>query len=119
MQVIHWAQHALALDPIREHLHHAVMASQYSMGDRASAIRQYLRCEQVLNRELGVGPSPELSALYRRITERKDAGKAPSQGQTTGVGKATIPPQLAHHVDAAISSLSAVRDGLENLSLDL
>lgn len=119
VQVIHWAQQALVLDPIREHLHHAVMASRYSMGDRASAIRQYLHCKQVLDRELGVGPSPELTAFYRRITGGNDAGKPPSQGQTTGEGKASIPPQLAHHVDVAISSLSAVRDGLENLSLDV
>ena len=119
VQAIHWAQQALVLDPIREHLHHAVMACRYSMGDRASAIRQYMLCEEVLNRELGIAPSPELRAFCRRITREDDVDAAPGQGQKAGRGKARDPRRLAHEVDAAISSLSAVRDSLEKLSSDI
>lgn len=66
-QAIHWAQQALALDPIREHLYHAVMSCQYSIGDRASAIRQYKICAELLQNELGIRPSQELHSLYKRI----------------------------------------------------
>ena len=76
VQAAHWARQALVLDPIREHLHHAVMACRNAMGDRASAIRQYMLCEEVLDRELGIAPSPALRALRHSIADRPGAEAA-------------------------------------------
>jgi DNA-binding SARP family transcriptional activator len=75
-QAISRAQEALTLDPIREHLHYSVMACHLSLGDRASAIRQYKRCEEVLKSELGIGPSTELRALYQRLTDQRQLGRS-------------------------------------------
>jgi DNA-binding SARP family transcriptional activator len=67
-QSIGWAQRALSLDPLREHLHAAIIECRYSMGDRALAIRQFHECSEVLRREVGVAPSAQVRALYDRLT---------------------------------------------------
>jgi DNA-binding SARP family transcriptional activator len=82
-QAIHWAQRALALDPIREHLHHAIMDSRCAMGDRASAIRQYHQCAAVLRREIGLHPSRQISILFHNLT----AGDAGSLSERTELQK--------------------------------
>jgi len=66
---IQWAQRALRLDPIREHLHKVVMVAWYAMGDRASALRYYTQCERILREELGVDPCEELVDLHRKIAQ--------------------------------------------------
>ena len=65
-QALGAARQALALDPLFEAAHRQVMDVHLQMGNRASAIRQYERCRQVLLDELGVGPSARTRALHER-----------------------------------------------------
>jgi DNA-binding SARP family transcriptional activator len=58
-----WGQRLLAHDPLREHVHRAVIRSSISRGDRASAVRQYETCARLLRRELDAGPMEETRAL--------------------------------------------------------
>ena len=68
-QAINWAQRALKLDPLREHLHLAIIECRQAMGDRALAIRQYQVCADVLRREIGVAPSPQVQRLFASLSD--------------------------------------------------
>lgn len=64
---VSWGRRAVQIDPLREDLHLAIMSGYRAMGNRASAIRQYRNCEQILASEMQVVPSDELRALYRQL----------------------------------------------------
>lgn len=55
------------LEPLSEAGHRRVMRLHYLLGDRAAALAAYHRCQDVLQRELGVAPLPETAALAREI----------------------------------------------------
>ena len=58
---------ALALDPLHEQIHQALMRVQYRSGDRAGAIRRYEQLRDQLDIEFGVPPLAETRALYDAI----------------------------------------------------
>ncbi|GAB4422386.1 MAG: BTAD domain-containing putative transcriptional regulator [Anaerolineae bacterium] len=63
----HYAQQQLALEPWREEAHRQLMETLARSGQRSAAVRQYQHCRRILADELGVSPSPETEALYRRL----------------------------------------------------
>lgn len=65
----------LALDPLRESVHRALMRLYASLGRHGAALKQYRVCRAHLQRELGVASEPATDALYRRILAQRD-GKA-------------------------------------------
>lgn len=73
-QTIDCATRLLNLDPWREESHRQLMLALVRSGQRTAALRQYETCRDVLDRELGVKPSNETTALYERI---RAAGTAP------------------------------------------
>jgi DNA-binding SARP family transcriptional activator len=70
---LRYARRWLDLDPLHEPAHRALMRIYAGRGDRASALRQYRECVAVLERELGVEPLEETTALYEAIREDKAA----------------------------------------------
>jgi len=54
-------------DPARERTHRRLMRLYYLAGDRTQALRQYARCAQALDRELGVRPARSTLTLYQHI----------------------------------------------------
>jgi DNA-binding SARP family transcriptional activator len=54
---------AVRAEPLRESAHHALIRVHLAQGNRFEAARQYDSCRQLLQRELGVPPSPTLQAL--------------------------------------------------------
>jgi DNA-binding SARP family transcriptional activator/predicted ATPase len=76
----------LALDPLQEPVHRAVMRLYVQLGRRASALRQYQICVGTLQRELGVEPETTTRQLYREILRRR-----PSPGPPGVEGPATPP----------------------------
>jgi DNA-binding SARP family transcriptional activator len=66
-RAVAYAQRWLALDPLHEPAHRALVRLHGRAGDRAAAIRQYRECVRLLDRELGVTPLPETTALARAI----------------------------------------------------
>lgn len=69
------AERLLALEPLSEAAHMAVMQAHLAQGDTARALRQYENGALLLKRELGVEPGAELQAL-RRSLESKSSGPA-------------------------------------------
>jgi len=117
LQAIRCAHRALRLDPLREHLHMAVMAAWYSMGDRASALRQYDDCAKLLRSELDVAPSPEVRALRAEIRSgARDSIAVPvpiSHPRT-----APRPKRRTRDIDSALASLATAQNVLQRISDD-
>jgi TolB-like protein len=57
----------LALDPVREATHRALMRLYAGKGERAMALKQYQACRDVLDAEMGIAPEPETEALVEEI----------------------------------------------------
>lgn len=64
------ARRLLALDPLQEDGHRALMRLHAKAGEIGAALRQYETCRETLKRELGVGPSPETEALHQQIRDQ-------------------------------------------------
>ncbi|MFL7808279.1 MAG: BTAD domain-containing putative transcriptional regulator, partial [Anaerolineae bacterium] len=71
-EALPYAQRWLSLDPLDEAAHRALMDLYAQAGQRAAALRQYRQCVRTLDRELGIEPSPETTALYRQIREARE-----------------------------------------------
>jgi DNA-binding SARP family transcriptional activator len=57
----------LRYDRARERTHRQLMHLQYMAGDRTGALRQYKRCIEALDEELGVKPERRTITLYEQI----------------------------------------------------
>ena len=65
------AKRWLALDPLDEAAHRALMWVYAGSGQHTAALRQYEACVEVLREELGVSPGPETERLCQAIRERR------------------------------------------------
>ena len=64
--------------PLREAFHARLMLALYRSGRQAEALDVYLRARNVLDRELGVEPGPELESLQRAVLDHDpDLAAAP------------------------------------------
>ncbi|CAL9619281.1 hypothetical protein SUDANB176_05807 [Streptomyces sp. enrichment culture] len=64
-------------DPVRESAHRELMRVHAALGDRARAVRAYHACVAVLERELGVAPSPQTRAVYAALLSAPRPASAP------------------------------------------
>jgi non-specific serine/threonine protein kinase len=64
---IRYAQRLLQHDPLQEATYQHLIRLHALSGDRASALRLYHTCATVLERELGVAPSPATQAAYEEL----------------------------------------------------
>jgi len=74
-QALLHAERLVALDPLRESHYRLVMELHDRNGDRASALRAYHQCMQVLKRELGVGPGEATKQLFDRVLKSESREK--------------------------------------------
>lgn len=61
------ARRVLAIDPLREEIHRALMSYLALDGQRGAAIAQYRACQELLRRELDIEPLAATTAAYQRI----------------------------------------------------
>ena len=61
----------LEKDRCHEDSHRTLMRCYARLGSRARALRQYRLCEEALDQEYGLSPSPDTLALYRHIAKGK------------------------------------------------
>ncbi|HZG66481.1 MAG TPA: tetratricopeptide repeat protein, partial [Herpetosiphonaceae bacterium] len=89
----------LALDSWREEAHRQLMWLYVRTGQRSAALAQYQSCHRLLEKELGVEPMAETTALYERI---KAAQAAPPHSivvpATPFVGRITEQRELARRL---------------------
>ncbi len=63
----HWQQ-ILAIDSCSEEAHYGLMRCYGHIGKRSLAIRQYQRCNEILQSELAISPGFALQKLYQQLT---------------------------------------------------
>jgi len=78
-EAIDAAERGLKLDNLREDLWRLLIEAHAARRDTESALREYARLRETLQRELGVAPEAETEALRRRLTA------APGTAATGGV----------------------------------
>ena len=61
------AERGLSLDELNERLIRLAMEAEAEMGVRLAVTRRYRALEQLLGEQLGLDPSRETRALYRRL----------------------------------------------------
>jgi DNA-binding SARP family transcriptional activator/ABC-type cobalamin/Fe3+-siderophores transport system ATPase subunit len=115
------ASRLLALDPLHEPTHRALMRLYAADGRRATALRQYQTCVEILRRELGVEPDAETRRVYQQVLH-----PPPPVSGATGAGAGTIvrppaaattePPVMERRPligrDAEMTTLGAALDGV-------
>ena len=118
------AARLLALDPLRESSHRALMELYGKQGRYAAALRQYQVCAEILARELSVEPEPRTTALYREIRALRTAPRRAASEiarlrpatETVDEPKRQAAPPLERR---QITVLSGEISGLNALSAEL
>jgi DNA-binding SARP family transcriptional activator len=64
---VQWATAILKENPCDEVAHQQLMRAYVALGRRNEALRQYQRCQQVLDEELSVQPLPETTKLFHEL----------------------------------------------------
>jgi DNA-binding SARP family transcriptional activator len=93
-EAIAHCQRRLALDPLHEPAHRALIRLYAVSGHRAEALKQYRECVRVLDRELGVRPLPETSELYDAVNEGLAVAVPVPQPQAAKVAPGPARPPL-------------------------
>jgi len=113
-EAIATARHLLALDPLQEEAHRALMRLQAAAGEIGTALRQYDTCRDTLKRELGVEPSEETEALHRRIRQKPAEAERFGGAETSS----SFPPALPRIVRSGQPRPSVAVLPFVNLSAD-
>ncbi|MBL8058910.1 MAG: tetratricopeptide repeat protein, partial [Anaerolineales bacterium] len=110
------AERWIALGHVPEPAYRFLMQAGAAGGDRAGTAAAYRRCVQALQTELGVAPSAETEALYRRLTqapgpsERRSA--PPAEAASAGAGPRPhplpIPPTVFVGREQELNELAAL-----------
>lgn len=103
----------LALDPLQEGVHRALMHFYAAQGRHGAALRQYQVCLGVLRRELGIEPGTATKQLYHDILQRRPTRMPTAEPATLrdtrwpGLGAAAArpvveePPLIGRRVELA------------------
>ena len=68
-QAVRYGREYVKVDRLAEGIHRRLMVLHAMQGDRPAALQQYRDCAAALQRELGVAPLPETSAVYQAIMQ--------------------------------------------------
>jgi DNA-binding SARP family transcriptional activator len=88
----------LALDPLEQSVHRALIQIYMDLGRRGAALRQYQTCVGILQRELGAEPDAETRALYRSIVSERGVTpvkRAPRTSALESSARAASPEMAA------------------------
>ncbi|MGH7608600.1 MAG: ATP-binding protein [Candidatus Dormibacteria bacterium] len=78
------AQRWLALDPLHEPAHQALLRIYAATGRWSAAVRQYRSCVQLLDQELGVPPLSETTSLYEAALAQRLEPPEPARATRAG-----------------------------------
>ena len=74
---IRYAQRLIGLDPLSEDLYRRLMRLFSLNNDRSSALRVYHSCVTILQREMGVDPSPATREVYEQVMQQETSAIQP------------------------------------------
>lgn len=115
----------LALDPLQEPVHRALMQFYAEQGRFGAAVQQYESCRTTLERELDIAPAADTEDLFRQIREQRarHGGRASEQPPTAATAKPheSQPPKAPAAEGAAGGgqSAQAERKYLSVLSVEM
>lgn len=95
LQALRAAERVASLEPVRESAHLRVLSAHLAAGNRGEAIQAYHRCRQALAGELGVSPSAETEAAYRRLLS-EDSRELP---EATPSLRTNLPASVDRFID--------------------
>jgi DNA-binding SARP family transcriptional activator len=102
---IRTALRSLALDPLQEDMHRALIRLYGESDRRGAALRQYQECVAVLRRELGTEPDAATQALYRTLLTQRavsEARVAPALEPARAAGTAPRSPDWRYAETAVV-----------------
>ncbi len=102
------AKRLVALDPLQEEGHQALMRLHAEAGETAAALRQYDACRDILKRELNIAPSQETEELNRAIASspwNTHSAAAHHHGLVVGAHRDRSVDQNAIIVDPSVAVL--------------
>jgi SARP family transcriptional regulator, regulator of embCAB operon len=117
------AELAVATDPLSENAWTALLLARQEEGRPAEGLREYERCREILERELGCAPGPRLQGAHARLL-RATAGEDDGLSEllaallvlheaftaaTSGAARTTATPARHAPVSLAPSRISAAR----------
>jgi DNA-binding SARP family transcriptional activator/tetratricopeptide (TPR) repeat protein len=82
---IRYAQRLLDLDPIEETSYQRLMRLRMLIGDRAGALRTYIECKAILQKELGVEPSAATKKTYEQLIDGSSSDVVEGSSPIAGV----------------------------------
>jgi DNA-binding SARP family transcriptional activator len=118
-EAVQTARHMLALDPLHEPAHQALIGLYQRFGRRADALRQYQTCLEALAQQVGAEPAAETRRLYLDVLragapagdDRAD-GRVAAWLQSVGtgplIGRAGEREHLRETLDAALQGRGGV-----------
>ena len=86
-RAIQTAMRLLALDPLQEAVHRALMRLYARQGRRGAALKQYQVCVGALQRELGTEPEAETKQLYRGLVAAVGRGDEMTEAEADRVSR--------------------------------
>lgn len=86
-KAIRTAERALMLEPTEESVHRTLMRLHAAVGRPNAALRQYQRCVQILERELGVEPDANTRELLREISSSRSSRATISRTRRLSSGR--------------------------------
>ena len=93
------AERLMRAEPLREETYRLLMRLHARTGDRLGVARMFKRCCGVLQRELGVEPSPETCQVYERMLESSPPAHDDKRPPETAAARLTnLPTQLTNFV---------------------
>jgi DNA-binding SARP family transcriptional activator/tetratricopeptide (TPR) repeat protein len=95
----------LALDPLQEPVHRALMKLYAAARRRGAALRQYRVCADALERQLGIAPEPETRELYQEILRGGAPRRSPSPGPSDGAPRTVLAPTAEPELPRGAPSL--------------
>jgi DNA-binding SARP family transcriptional activator len=114
-QAIVWAARLLEVEPAHERSHRRLMELYYRNDDRTRALRQWRRCQRVLEDELGIRPSKRTARLAAAIGADAEDEPAPTPGPSPPAAVSDNLSDLRDELAALRRSIDAITDRLSQV----
>jgi DNA-binding SARP family transcriptional activator len=105
---VQYGEHILRYDQAHERTHRCLMYLHYIAGDRTTALRQYERCRQALQGELGVEPAITTVMLYEQI--RADQLQARAIGESRRPLSETLDEDVSYALADVLKRLHQIHE---------